>query len=383
MLTFRTRGISNTFGAFEAYYVETNLSGKTASDIAWIGSLQNFLLLMIGFITGPMFDQGYFRSLIVVGTFMITFGMMMVSLCTEYWQVMLAQAIVVGLGSGCMFIPCVAVLPQYFTTKRILATGIAASGSSLGGVLYPIIFHRLEPRLGFGWATRVIGFIMFGTQLWVLSVMRLRALPSTGPRKLFDASALREPPFVALSIAVFFGFIGVYVPFYYIQQYAITKGIFERSTAFYLLPILNAASIFGRIIPNFLADKVGPMNILTPFGLIAAVIAFSWMAVTTKSGLICIAVFYGFFSGTFVSLPPSCIIAVTPHLGVLGTRMGMVFAFCSLGLLIGTPVAGAILDSAGGFNGTIVFCGVVVILSSVLVFAARLFKTGLHLRVRT
>lgn len=56
----------------------------------------------------------------------------MTSLCTEYWQVMLAQAICIGLGCGCIFVPSVAILPQYFTTKKAIATGVAASGSSLG-----------------------------------------------------------------------------------------------------------------------------------------------------------------------------------------------------------------------------------------------------------
>lgn len=56
----------------------------------------------------------------------------MTSLCTQYWAVMLAQGICVGLGSGCLFVPSVAILPQYFTTKKAFANGIAASGSSLG-----------------------------------------------------------------------------------------------------------------------------------------------------------------------------------------------------------------------------------------------------------
>jgi hypothetical protein len=33
----------------------------------------------------------------------------------------------------------------------------------IGGVIYPAIFHELQPRIGFGWATRVIAFIMLAT----------------------------------------------------------------------------------------------------------------------------------------------------------------------------------------------------------------------------
>ena len=101
-------------------------------DISWVGSIQAFLLVFVGVVTGPLYDYGYFRVLIGVGSILVVFGMMMTSICHEYWEVMLAQGIVVGLGSGCLFVPSVAILPTYFSTKKALAQGIAASGSSLG-----------------------------------------------------------------------------------------------------------------------------------------------------------------------------------------------------------------------------------------------------------
>jgi predicted MFS family arabinose efflux permease len=96
-----------------------------------------------------LYDAGYFRLLIVTGSFLIAFGFIMTSLCTQYWQVLFAQGICIGLGSSCLFIPSVAVILQYFTTRKGLATGLAASGSSLGGVIYPIVFRQLQPKIGF------------------------------------------------------------------------------------------------------------------------------------------------------------------------------------------------------------------------------------------
>lgn len=57
---------------------------------------------------------------------------MMTSLCTEYWQVMLAQGVVTGIGSGLLFVPATALLPQYFAKRRNLAATIAAAGSGFG-----------------------------------------------------------------------------------------------------------------------------------------------------------------------------------------------------------------------------------------------------------
>lgn len=132
-LLMNSWGIINTFGAYQTFYETDLLSGQQSSSaISWIGSLQAFALVFVGVITGPLFDRGYFRTQIVVGSFLVVFGMMMLSLCSAYWQIMLSQGIVVGLGAGMLFLPSVAVLPMYFTNKRALAQGIAASGSSIG-----------------------------------------------------------------------------------------------------------------------------------------------------------------------------------------------------------------------------------------------------------
>lgn len=53
-------------------------------------------------------------------------------LCKTYWQVILAQGICVGLGAGCLFVPSVAILSTYFSTRIATAMGLAAAGSSLG-----------------------------------------------------------------------------------------------------------------------------------------------------------------------------------------------------------------------------------------------------------
>ena len=90
-------------------------------------------VLLVGACTGPIFDRGYLRLLLLVGSFGVVFGFMMLSLCKEFWQAMLAQGFCIGLGGGMLFVPSVAILPTYFSTKIGLAIGLAAAGSSMGG----------------------------------------------------------------------------------------------------------------------------------------------------------------------------------------------------------------------------------------------------------
>lgn len=379
-LFFNSWGIVNTFGAFQTYY-DSALS-STPSAISWIGSIQGFLLLIIGVLTGPIFDMGFFRTLIAVGSFMTVFGMMMTSISTQYYQIFLAQGVCVGLGSGCLFVPSVAIVSTYFSTKRSFAVGLAASGSSLGGIIYPAIFHQLQPRVGFGWATRVIGFIALVTLGMCLAIMKRRVTPPAR-RRLFDLQPWKEYPYTLFTLGEFLGFMGLYIPFFYISSFALLKTTSSEELAFYFVPILNAASVFGRIIPNFIADKTGPLNVLIPCSIISAVLSLCWIAIHDVAGLTVFAIFYGFFSGTFVSLPPSTVASLSPDMKQVGTRMGMSFSFAGLGLLIGNPIAGAIIDlKTGDFVRAQIFCGVIVAAAAVVMIFARIAKVGTSLTAK-
>lgn len=133
-----TWGIVGSYGAFQTYYEVAMLSHKSPSQIAWIGTIQAFLLVFLGVLVGPIFDKGFFHTLNLIGNILVVFGLCMTSLCTEYWQLILAQGIVTGTGFGCLFIPGTALIPQYFQRRRSLASGLAACGSGIGGLACPI-----------------------------------------------------------------------------------------------------------------------------------------------------------------------------------------------------------------------------------------------------
>ena len=57
---------------------------------------------------------------------------MMLSLCDEYYQVILAQGLCTGLGGGLIYVPALAIVSTQFSSKRSLAVGIASTGSNIG-----------------------------------------------------------------------------------------------------------------------------------------------------------------------------------------------------------------------------------------------------------
>ena len=208
--------------------------------------------------------------------------------------------------------------------------------------------------------------------------MRPRILPAQ-KRAIWDFRAFRELPFTLFTVGAFFVFMGLYVPFFYVPSYTIQERIMPEDVAFYMLSVLNAASIFGRIIPNFIADKAGPLNVIIPGTAAACILAFGWLGVHSTCGLIIFCILYGFFSGSFVAIGPTVVVTLSPSLSVVGTRMGMFFSLGGLGLLVGTPVAGQLVLRAN-YEAAIYFCGAVVALGVGIMVAARIAKAGLNLR---
>lgn len=358
------------------------LSHMSPSTISWIGSVESCLLMCVGAIAGPLFDAGYFSSLLIVGNIMVAFGLMMTSLADQYYQILLAQGICLGISAGLLFTPAVAILPQYFRRRRALVNGIAASGSSIGGVVFPIVWRQLQLKIGFAWATRVLGFVALATGAVAVSVMRMRFRP-TEKRGLIDLSAFREIQYVTFLIGAFLGFMGFYNFVVYVQPFAIEKGIVNDNLGFYLVPILNAASALGRIAPNMMADYIGAYNVLVPLCTITSLLAFCWIAVHSTAGIIVLAALYGFWSGGFVSLPPIAIMTVTKDFRKLGTRIGMAFCINAVALLIGTPIGGALRNATGSYLGLQLFCACSLAVCTVILAILRFMRSGPKFRYRT
>ena len=104
-LWFNLWGYTFAFGTFQNYYEQHYLPTTSSSAIAWIGSIQSFLLIISGLWTGPIFDWGYYMYLIYAGAVLSTLGAFMLSLSTMYWQIFLTQGLCIGLGCGALSHP--------------------------------------------------------------------------------------------------------------------------------------------------------------------------------------------------------------------------------------------------------------------------------------
>jgi MFS family permease len=351
--------------------------------------VQAWLLIFFGVMSGPLFDLGYFRSMLLIGNFLVVFGIMMLSLSTTYWQVFLSQGVCMGLGAGLLYIPSLALVGVWFSKKRALAMGIVMSGIAVGGVIYIIMFDRLTKRAGFPWAIRAIGFVAL-----VAAMLSIPALLSGSKmlatrrkaRALFDKSALHDRLFLLFTASTFFTFLGYIVPYFYIPTYARERLGTSNSLSLYMLVFSIAGSFFGRLISGVIAHYLGAILTWIMCAFASGILSLSWISIEKESTFIAFSVLWGtfilpvsiggisadfhrtgFFSAALVTVPSAAFANITPDLSRLGTRLGMSWSVSSIATLIGAPIAGALLRKKDGrtdFIGVQVWSGVCLLIGT-------------------
>ncbi|KAF7342736.1 Monocarboxylate permease-like protein [Mycena sanguinolenta] len=362
MALFCTFGQMNAFGTFQTWYAEHQLSHLEPSTIAWIGSLQLWVFFFSGGPIGQLFDAYGPRWIMAIGSIIYVFSIMMTSISTQYYQYLLAHGVLFGLGVGMLFYPSLSSVSTYFSKYRATALGVVASGSSFGGVMYPIMLQRLFQLVGFGWGVRISGLISGAVCCVAVFTVTRYAPPKQRGATCRLLETLTDSRFVLLATGSSFVALGLFIPFFFIVDYARDLMIPARMT-FIVLAVMNAGGVVGRIAPAYLSDKLGRFNLLAPRSLPVR---------TPLLPLMLFAATYGFTSGAFISVITPCVAQIS-DIRQIGSRIGILYSIISFPALVGGPAAGALLEAdKGQYTGLILFAGLTVIAGSVLILAAKL-----------
>jgi MFS family permease len=381
-------GMMNSVGVFHSYLAENQLEGFSESTISWIFSMYIFLSFFCGLQIGPIFDAHGPRWLVFAGSILLCLSMFLLGICTKYWHFFLVFGVLGGLGTSLIFTPAFAAVSHFFLLKRGNATGIAAAGGSLGGVIFPLALQRLLPSVGFAWATRIIGFVFLFCCIAACTLIRSRLPPKPGQSVLPDFRIFRDRPYLLLTVGIFMMEWALFVPIAYLTTFARSSGAMSDAFSYQLVAIFNAGSCIGRWVPGLLADKLGRWNsMIAALAVCSATSLTFWLpatilrpetsseATTIKALSIVYAVTFGFASGSNISLTPVCVGQLCDT-----SQYGRYYATCytivSFSTLTGIPIAGSLIQAAGG-----AYWGVVVWTILCYVVASGCFVWGRALRV--
>jgi MFS family permease len=374
-------GWINCIGVFQAYYSTHQLSEYTSQEIAWIPSLEAFCMFAGGLWVGRVYDNYGPRVLLLVGTFFHVFGLMMASISIKYWHFILSQGLCSALGASMIFYPAMSVIFTWFLKKRAFALGVVASGSGLGGIIFPVMVKNLIPEVGFGWTMRICAFLILFLMITANLTVVSRIPPAPRPVKLSDfTSPFKEMPFFLLSVGSFLMFLGLFLPFTFIILVGEGRGV-SSDLAVYLVPILNAGSIFGRIIPGRIADKLGRFTVFLVCAITSSILVLAlWLPASGTGAAVTFAVLFGFSSGGIVSLAPTLLGSIS-DVRQIGVRTGVMFSLVAVAVLVGSPIGGQlILGDDGGFRTMQGFSGSMMMAGTACYALLRWRVGGLSLR---
>jgi MFS family permease len=152
------------------------------------------------------------------------------------------------------------VVKERFAGKEAEALAMVTTGSSIGGVIFPIMTSHLIDKVGFKWSMGASAFLnlfllVIANLVFAVPVF-LRWLDSKGSH---GSERLRKPsrslraqlketikilrndaPFMILVLGLLVYAFGYFAPINYIAAEAVANGV-DTNLAQYLIPILNAA----------------------------------------------------------------------------------------------------------------------------------------------
>lgn len=270
---------------------------------------------------------------------------------------------------------------HFFRERRGIATGVATTGGSVGGVVFPLMLQRMFEHAGWAWSIRALAFICLACCAVANCLIRSRLPPARGASPHPDIRILGNAAFLFTTTGVFLLELGLFIPLTYISSYAIAQG-FPETFGLRVLPIMNAASIVGRALPGYWGDRFGPLNSNITMTVLCGVSCLAiWLPVgSTTAGLIAFVILFGFASGSNIGLTPVCIGRLCKT-----QEYGRYYATCytvvSIACLISVPIGGNILTACGGkYWGLVLFTGLAYIMALGSFLIARWAQVGRRIK---
>ncbi|KAJ2159246.1 hypothetical protein GGF46_003176 [Coemansia sp. RSA 552] len=372
-------GALNAYGVFSTYYLNDKFLGTPASTLSWIGTLIATFMLGGCFLTGALADKIGYQLTAYIGTILCTAAYILASFCNEVWQLILTQGMLFGIGASFLFAPSVAIPSQWFVKRRGLASGVAVSGSSIGGLWFTAATQSILDNLGAAWALRILGILTF-VVTGVMNSLYFRRVPPKPRKNLFEFAAAKHLTLWLVSIESFAVYTGYWALSFYIGTTALQVGGTAKDGSNLLL-VLNAGSAIGRVLAGLIADKFGNINTLLISLLLTVVIEMPlWMTAKSLAPLYVLCALYGLISPTFISLNP-VIISAYFDTDTLASVMGMTNLFSGIGALAGNLSQGEIFekyDHREQFTNTIIFSAMFILFAGLTILALRIHAIRRH-----
>ncbi|KAM3424904.1 hypothetical protein BST61_g6878 [Cercospora zeina] len=365
MICFTCLGLYHSFGVFQAYYT-MHYPASNQTSISFVGSTQ--LAIVIGLCVLAANMRVVIRTGIVLGTALLSLGILCTSWCTSLLSIWLTQGFFAGFGMAlALQAGFTATLVSFSGRAALLVLVLLSAGGYLGGIFYTLVTNELLVRYSFATAIRILAGVVLLALLPPVVMICLEAhqeasKPQSSPEtRTFDFVTL----LTALGIIlVIFGlqFLPSYMP-----VFSATATDLKSSQGAHLLAIMCAAAVFGCSLAS-LAIHHGAKHVIigAVCSVLSGIAVLVWLGIPARSSfgqLAVMSALYGlassgmqvsFLAGLYASGQESNDIAgyrqQTDFPCWISDRLpnpgfAILTTIVSLAALGGNPLAGALIQS--------------------------------------
>ena len=180
---------------------------------------------------------------------------------------------------------------------------------------------------------------------------------------------MRTSSFWIMAAANAFWAFGLLIPMLHIVRHAIEIGISPMSAA-WILAIIGGSSVVGRIVMGSASDRIGRKSSLLMCLALNALVMFWLLWASNLEMLYIFAVIFGFAYGGCV---PQWGAMVGEFFGLraMGTTLGVVMFFATIGGAIGPLLGGHIFDLTDSYRYAFLMGGISIAIAVMLTLFLR------------
>lgn len=346
--TFVVFGVGYSFGAFFNPIAHEFQASSGATSVVF--SVTAACWFLLGLVTGRAADRWGPKPLLLFGAVALVVGLQAISRAQSMWSAYLAHGLGVGVAAGCAYIPMVAVVGRSFTRRRGLALGVAVSGIGTGTLVGAPVAAALIAAHGWRTAYQIFGFVG-ATALVACALATRTPRASAGVGRGGARRLLRDRRFRSLYVSTVCSSLALFVPFVFLPSFATAQGTPPVAAAT-LIGVIGVSSVLGRLAIGPVADRVGYLHAYRfCFGIMAGSYLV-WLAVSGYPALVVFAAILGVGYGGWIALGPAVMAELFGTAGLGGT-LGLNGTGSAVGVLVGPPLAGMLIDATGGYRWAI------------------------------
>ncbi|KAL7791286.1 major facilitator superfamily domain-containing protein [Trichoderma ceciliae] len=376
IINAHTWGMNSSYGVFLAYYIKNNtFPGATTLQYAFVGSLSISCAMAISPLATLAVRKFGTRQVMLLGVVVETASWIAASFAHKIWHLFLTQGVLFGLGMGFLFTATVGIIPQWFTTHRSLANGIAAAGSGLGGLIYSFAAGAMIQNLSLAWAFRILGIIAFVVNLICTLLVKDRNSIVGSTHLAFKVSLLMRAEFLLFVIFGWFSILGYAVVIFSLANYANEIGL-QSSQAALINAFFNLGQGLGRPIVGYFSDRTGRMNMAAFTSFLAGVFSLAiWINAKVYGVLIFYSIICGTVAGTFWTVAGP-VAAEIVGLQDVPSALNILWFMIVLPCTFSEPIALQIVAGTGSYLGTQLWTGLMYMAAAICMVLLRGWKIG-------